>query len=82
MVIQESAYEIAVKYLGEQVRGKIEVSENLPQGVIYGRDSLQNSWVVHVPRDRITSMRSGMSRIICISKTNGKIVYDGSDGGE
>lgn len=82
MITREKAEEIAIKYLGAQMLGRIQVTDKLPTGgVIYGRDSLSETWVAQVPSPE-NFMHVGGGRIICISNSTGKIVYDGSDGGE
>jgi hypothetical protein len=77
----EQAYRIAIKYLGEQMRGRIKLASLVPMMNIYDRDRLKSSWVVRVPSPLGQSM-TGPGRIICISRKTGKILYDGSDGGE
>jgi len=79
LITRKQAYDIAIKYLGEQMRGQIEVIKDLP-GNHYG-NRLLDSWVVRVPQKGPT-ITTGAGRFICIAKSTGEIVYDGSDGAE
>ncbi len=76
----EQAYRIAIKYLGEQMRGRLKLT-SIPPANIYNRDRLKGAWVVRVPSCGPVST-GGVGRIICISRKAGEIIYDGSDGGE
>ena len=77
---REKAMEIAIKYLGTQHEGSLEIDNTLPTtACIYGVERLKNSWVINIPS---WTPHVGEGRIICISKKTGEITYDGSDGGE
>ena len=76
MVSREEAIVIAVQYLGEYLRGQIEATKELPQN-IYRGEELKNIWVIHIPE----FIRIGAGRILCISASDGRVFYDGSDGG-
>ncbi len=71
---REAALSIAIKYLGEQYLGQLEVDDKLPDGIYRGSEEFDNSWSVAVPE---THMRVGGCRYIVISRTTGKIVFDG-----
>ena len=77
MVKREEVIEIAVKYLGEHLRGQLEMTKELPDN-IYRGEKFKNIWVIHVPE----FTRIGAGRIICVSENDGRVIYDGSDGGE
>jgi hypothetical protein len=77
---KEEALEIAVKYLGEQYRDKIKVTDTLPRSYnIYmaRAGELKSCWIIHVP---FPIQGVGPGRIVCISKKNGNIVFDGMAG--
>lgn len=80
LITSGQAFNIAINYLGEQIRGRFEISTSLPAN-IYNRERLKGSWVVRVPSCGLVSTL-GAGRIICISRKTGEILYDGSDGGE
>jgi hypothetical protein len=77
MVRREEVIEFAVKYLGDYLREWLEVTKELPDK-IYRGEELKNIWVIHVPE----FIHIGAGRMICISENDGKVIYDGSDGGE
>jgi len=79
---KEKALEVAIKYLGEQCRGRIEIEDGLSdeyKHYVYGYENLRldKCWVVYVPPD---TPEIGASRYICISKATCEIVFDGKVG--
>lgn len=80
LITLEQAYQIAIRYLGEQMQGRIKLTSTLPAN-IYNREQLKGAWVVRVPSQGPMFVL-GAGRIICISRNTGKILYDGSDGEE
>ncbi len=84
MISKQEALNIALNYLGESYKGMIEATDTLPRtsAAIYNVDNLKDCWVIQVPKLSHEPQTIGMGRIICISMKTGKIIYDGSDGGE
>lgn len=84
LISQQEALNIVLNYLGQSYAGQIEVTDKLPHtsGAIYSVNDLKESWVIQVPKLSHEPQTIGMGRIICISMETGKIIYDGSDGGE
>lgn len=78
---REKALSIAIKYLGEQYLGKLQVSDKLPDGQIYNKEQYHNSWSITVPGISFTCKLDGGSRYIFISKKTGKIIFDETVGG-
>ena len=78
---REEAVEIAIRYLGEEYRDKIRVTDKLPRSrnihMAY-TEGLKQCWVIHVPYPASTTI--GLGRVICICKKSGKIVFDGMAG--
>lgn len=73
---REKALSIAIKYLGEQYLGKLQVSDKLPDHQIYNKEQYYNSWSITVPEMAFTCKLDGGSRYIFISKKTGKIIFD------
>jgi hypothetical protein len=77
---KEEALEIAVKHLGEQYRDKTKVSDKLPRSYnihMAHAGALKNCWVIHAPYPIPTQ---SPSRVLCICKKSGKILFDGIAG--
>ena len=78
---KEEAVEIAIKYLGEEYRDKIKVTDKLPRSRnihMAHIEGLKHCWVIHVPYPASTTVDLG--RVICICKKSGKIIFDGMAG--
>ena len=73
---REAALSIAIKYLGEQYLGQLEVDDKLPSGIYIGSSEFDNSWSIYVPQRAQHSMFVGGGRYILISKKTGKIICD------
>jgi hypothetical protein len=77
---KEEALEIAIKNLGEQYRDKIKITDKLPRSHnihMAHTGALKNCWVIYVP---FPIQGVGPSRVLCISKKSGKIIFDGIAG--
>ena len=75
---REKALDIAIKFLGEQLREKLKIVDELPSGIYWGdREEYQNCWIIWVPSGMNIV---GASRYILISKSTGKVVLDGKFG--
>jgi hypothetical protein len=48
-VTREKALSIAIRYLGEQYLGKLQIDDKLPGYSVYNREAYENGWVVQVP---------------------------------
>jgi len=69
------ALQIIRKHLIKQVPHDIEIQDGIPEGrVLYGVPKDEPCWTACIPSE---VMMIGPSRIICISKKTGKIIYDG-----
>jgi len=69
--------EIIRKHLIAQVPWDIKIQDGLPDGcVFYGVDKVRSEpcFTAFIPS---TEVRIGPSRIICVSKKTGRIIYDG-----
>lgn len=73
---REKALAIAIKYLGDQYLGKLQVSDKLPDCLIYNKEQYHHSWSIKVPEISFPYKLDGGSRYIFISKKTGKIVFD------
>lgn len=74
---REEALEIAIKYLGKQHIGELELFDKPPDDLFYGdQDEIRDSWAVYVP----SYTTIGASRFILIAKSTGNIVVDQSVG--
>jgi hypothetical protein len=74
---REKALSIAIKYLGEQYLGQLEVTDVLPDEPFYKSSSdFDNCWVIYVSSPGMI----GASRYVLISKKTGKIFFDGMVG--
>ena len=67
--------QIIRKHLIRQVPHDFEIQDGIPQGcIIYNVSCDEPCWTVFICSEE---QRTGPSRIICISKKSGKIIYDG-----
>lgn len=74
---REKALELAIKYLGEQYLGQLDVTDILPEAPTYKTSKdFENCWVISVPSPGMI----GAGRYIMISKKTGKIIFDGMAG--
>ena len=72
---KEKAQQIIYKHLIAQVPRNFEIQDGLTEGcVLYGVPKDEPCWTARIPPE-IT--RTGPSRIICVNKKTGKIIYDG-----
>ena len=67
---KKRAMEVALCYLGEQYRGRIEIVCGLPEAE-------KNCWFVYVPDEFLSA---GSSRIVCMSKDTCTVFFDGTVG--
>ena len=57
--------------------GRLEITDKLSDydsSCMYNAEGFKHCWVIHVPSPR---PMVGAGRVLCISKKNGKIVFDG-----
>ena len=74
---REEALSAAIKYLGEQYLGQVDVNDILPEAPIYKTSKdFENCWVICVPSPGMI----GAGRYLMISKKTGKIIFDGMAG--
>lgn len=75
---RDNALSIALNYLGHRYAGNLEVQDGLSKGQIaYPVNSPKDVWVIPVPCEKF---QVGPSKILCISKESGEIVYFGAVG--
>ena len=81
------AKQIVVEYLGESFRSYtakmpiLDINETGVKGRNFlGKCAFEECWVAYMTDNR-TRFSLAPSRIICILKKTGEIVYDGSEGG-
>src|SRR5664279_5497274 len=66
--------------LSGKYRKIFELHDSIPEGcILYGISNDEPCWTIIIPPEET---RTGPSRIICVSKKSGKIIYDGSTGDE
>ena len=74
-VTKEKALQIILKHLTAKMRRDIEIQDGRPDGcLLYGVPKDEPCWTARIPPD---IPRTGASRIICVNKKTGKIIYDG-----
>jgi len=80
-ITKQRALQIAARALKSQ-DGQFECHSRKPESCrIYGITPIDPCWYVYVPwYDGLIALRS--SRVMVISRVNGKILYDGSAGDE
>ena len=79
---KDEALEIAIKYLGEQYLGRLEITDKLSDydsSYMYNAEEFKHCWVIHVPPPRPMFM-VGAGRVLCISQKSEKIIFDGMVG--
>lgn len=83
---RKEAERIASAYFGERWRSNakmhvLDINETgLRSRDCLGLSAVEDCWVAYVP-DGAASSTLSPSRIICILKVTGEVVYDGSEGG-
>jgi hypothetical protein len=78
MVNKESAMAIALRHLGDRYEGRLEIREDVLSALYWPwRRSapVPTAWLVFVPDAHRRVV--GAIRYVAISKTTGKIVFDG-----
>lgn len=74
-ITKEKALQMIRKHLSRQIPRNLEIQDGLPEGcILYGVPKDEPCWTAWIPSER--SM-VGSSRIICISKKTGRVIYDG-----
>ena len=74
-VSRESALLIIQKHLRRQVPQDLELQDGIPEGyILYGVSKDEPCWTVSIPS---STLQVGAGRIICISKRNAKVIFDG-----
>jgi hypothetical protein len=81
MIRKEEALQHVLKYLGEQYKGKLGLTEGVPLN-LYWPGNRADYWSVHIPTIQPQELHVGVGRLLIVSKQTGEIVYDGSDGME
>lgn len=72
---KEKALHIIREHLMQRVSCDFEIQDGLPEGcIIYGVTLTEPCWTAWIPS---AVPRIGSSRIICLSKKTGHIIYDG-----
>lgn len=72
---KEKAQQIIYKHLIAQVPRNYEIQDGLTEGcILYGVPKDEPCWTARIPPE---IPRTGPSRIICVNKKTGKIIYDG-----
>lgn len=72
---KEKALRIICKQLMREVLHDIEIQDGIPEGrILYGVPKDEPCWTACMPSE---VMMMGPSRIICMSKKTGRIIYDG-----
>ena len=78
---KDEALEIAIKYLGEQYLGRLEITDKLPDygSLLYlsNYEEFKHCWVIAVPPP---VYMLGAGRVVCISQKSEKIIFDGMVG--
>jgi hypothetical protein len=78
---REEALSIAIKQLGEQYTGQLDISDILPDDPIYkATKDFKDCWVIAVPQIPTSPLIVGAGRYLIISKFTGKILFDGMAG--
>jgi hypothetical protein len=78
MIDKESAKTIALRYLGGQYEGKLEIKEDVVSKLYcpWRQEAPEpKAWIIYAPD--LNRSTVGASRYLAISKTTGKIVFDG-----
>ncbi len=88
LLSRNDAVRIVKDYLGKDfqtLEGRMHVFNVNETGIkgrgYLGKNARTECWVMYMKNDRAQTVQSP-SRIICILKNTGEIVYDGSEGGE
>jgi len=72
---REKALQVIRKHLIAQIPRDIEIQDGLPEGcILYGVPKDEPCWTARIP---LEIPRTGPSRIICVNKDTGRIIYDG-----
>jgi len=72
---KEKAQQIIYKHLIAQVLRNFEIQDGIPVGcILYGVPKDEPCWTARIAPEKTMV---GPSRIICISKQTGRIIYDG-----
>jgi hypothetical protein len=75
-ITAQEAIEIATQKFRNHDLRWIEVYADLPENIqIYPRDQAKDCWSVMMSEGRSNNFQN--SRLLCISRASGKIVYDG-----
>ncbi|MEE9910235.1 MAG: hypothetical protein K4571_00800 [Deltaproteobacteria bacterium] len=71
---KEKALHIIREHLTQRVLCDIEIQDGIPDGcILYGVPKDEACWTSRIPPE---IPRTGPSRIICVSKKTGRIIYD------
>jgi hypothetical protein len=74
-VSRQKAVRIIRKYLCRQILKDLELQDGIPDGcILYGISKDEPCWTASITPD---TMRVGAGRMICISKREGKVIFDG-----
>jgi hypothetical protein len=79
VITKEEALELVTQYLAKQIHGELNLIENPPEPA-YGLENPEDCYCIFAPNRAFNTRHIGASRIICISKITGKIVFDGDVG--
>ncbi len=72
---KEKFLQIIRKHLIRQIPRDIEIQDGIPEDCnIYGLSKDEPAWTAWMPSEETLT---GPSRIICVSKKTGRIIYDG-----
>jgi len=72
---KDEALNVILKHLKAQIRQGIKIRDGIPEGYsLYGVSKNEPCWTAWIPS---STFQVGAGRIICISKRNDKVIFDG-----
>jgi len=71
---KKKALQIFHKHLIQEIPKEFEICDGVPFGIQYYNMSKEPCWSALIPSGQTWT---GASRIICLSKKTGKVIYDG-----